>query len=330
MLVMHKKIHVLLQLLLISLALPAFSTQTQAQTAFTQQQIGFSLSPGTSFVRIKPGSQATHTITIENTSQKTLSIQPQVVDFTADGTTGTPVLQSGSSFPYLTFSDGRTLQNGWDPIELKSGQKAQLTLRIAVPPLEKEKEWPLTVLFKVQNTEKTLEDNAAVIQPAIGSNLIVLVSNQEKLEQELSLIKAGTPLIVDSFKPLVLTPLVKNDQFAATVASGSAVLKGWSGKTIATQDFYPDIILGYSSRELTGISSQNSTVLQAGQLPDKQLLSFKPPLFFGLYTVEYLLYSPTGESQLIGGDSVLALPLLGVGVIIIMSIIGILFWRTQK
>ncbi len=117
----------------------------------------------------------------------------------------------------------------------------------------------MSFLFKSQRaaqspTESTQSDQETSLYPSIASNLIVLVSNQEMLPQQLALENPKSLILTDSFKPLVLKPSFKNLQFAATVSSGSAVLKNWSGTAVATQEFYPDIILGHSTRLIGGLS----------------------------------------------------------------------------
>ncbi len=309
--------------------LPVFAQTDQLQHA------GFSISPATAFLRIKPGSQTTHTITLENTSQTALTIQPDLVDFTADGVTGNPVLQDKATFPYLTFVDGRTLANAWDPITLNPGQKAQLTLHIAVPPLEPEKEWPVSFLFKSQRAAQspaasTQPDQETSLYPSIASNLIVLVSNQEMLPQHLALENPKSLIVVDSFKPLVLKPRFKNLQFAATVASGSAVLKNWSGTIVTTQEFYPDIILGHSTRLIGGLSKSLTNNADNENTPDRTALTLKPSLFFGLYTLEYVVYSPTGERTVLGTTPVLALPIFILGALVVIATIATITWLKQK
>ncbi len=313
-----------------------------AQTTLLEQA-GFAISPPTAFLRIKPGSQATHTITIENTSQATLSIQPDLVDFTADGSTGNPVLQDTSVFPYLSFIDGRTLKNAWDPVILKPGQKAQLTIHIAVPPLEPEKEWPLTLLFKSQPVtetsslttqspqETTIQDSQETsLRPTIGSNLIVLVSNQETLTQHITLANPQSFLVVDSFKPLALKPSFKNMQFAATVSSGSAVLKNWSGTAVATQELYPEIILGHSSKTISGLQRTSPANGAEQATLEKVPLVLRPAFLFGLYTLEYVVYSPTGERLVLGTATIIALPIFILGALIAIATVATVAWLKQK
>lgn len=302
-------------------------------SVFAQTQLdltSFSVSPPTAFLLVKPGSQATHTITLENTSRETLFIQPSMVDFSPDGKTGNPVLESQTTFPYLTFPDGRTVKNGWDLTKIKPGEKAQLTLRIAVPPLEKEKEWPVTILFTARpNPEEAspTRTNTTVL-PSIGSNLIVLVSHEEQPVADLELLEAGVPQFADSLRPLTLKPVVKNTRFAATVASGTAELKNWWGKTIATHDIYPEIILGYSSRKMTGIAPAAN--LPQDKAPEKIPLTLKPSFLMGVYQVTYTVHTPTGIKQLPVKNPVIALPFSLIATLLMVAGVSFGLWYMQR
>ncbi len=310
-------------LVLVSCARAA--TAARAQTTFSPEAIGFTVTPPTSYIRVKPGSQTTHTITLENISRRTLLIQPRIVDFSTDGRSGAPILQNFTTFPYLQFQDGRTLEAGFDKVELRPEQKAQLTLLIGVPPTAEEKEWPLTVLFFAENTTVGVPDSNALLQGSLGSNMIVLVSTESELSRRLSIIDADVPHFTDSMRPLTLQPIFKNKHYAATVASGSASLSDWRGTTI-TRELYPDVILGYSSREIQALS----TSAQPDSLPDRTPITFKPPLFFGFYTLSYAITTPDGIPQEVFTQQIIALPFMAFAVIVVMGIIGASYWYLQR
>ena len=296
-------------------------TVVQAQTqAFT-----VSVTPDTSYIRIKPGSKVRHTITIENKGVLTLTLRPTIFDFKADGTTGRPILVGESTFPYLAIKD-----ISQQTISIPGGKRAQLALLFTVPEDAEEKEYPLTVLFESTPTQSTVPGSSSQLVGAIGSNLIVLISHDEQASQLINIDSISIPKIVDSFKKVTLKPLVKNNNFAATNVAGTVIVKNMFDTQIAHFNIFPDTILGFSSREIRAMRTDFQKDIEPEAVP----FAFDPSFLLGLYTVEVTVTQPyTSESQeVIAYDTFtfFAIPFIPTLITLIATGAGIFFFLKKR
>lgn len=287
-----------------------------------QQNTELTVAPPVAYVKIKPGGVTRHTVTVENTGTIDLQITPKLVDFKPSENTGTPLLSESLSFPYL---DDESKQ--FQPIVLEAGKKAQLTLNITVPQFAPEKEYPMTILFSTQPLTQA-QDTLTAVQGTIGSNLIVLISQQESLSQEFSVKDFDVGKFVDSFTSLSIQPVIKNERFNASTASGSATLKNWQGKTVAEYTIYPDTILGLSERPLRFSKSSD--------LQNIELLSpmpFAPDIFLlGPYTLTLAFTSSTDIPYAAQFHySFIAIPYIILAAVILLLIgLAIYYWYRTK
>ncbi|NCN83176.1 MAG: hypothetical protein GW947_04395 [Candidatus Pacebacteria bacterium] len=254
-----------------------------AKTAASAQEVGFTLvvSPAQSYLKILPGNKASHTISLENSGTETLEVSPKVLDFVTDGKTGIPILLGKTEFAYLNLTDAL-----YQPITLAPHGKAQLTLSFTVPPGAKNKEYPLSILFSAHKpgSDQT-ELDASPVTGSVVSNLVVLVSDESEATKKLTLSTLGAPRFVDSFSNITFAPVIKNEAYAAAIASGSATLYNWQGKQIADFPIYPDSVLGFSTRELRSYTTE----LQP------RLFVYKAPFLLGPYKLEVQIDNSTEQ-----------------------------------
>lgn len=269
---------------------PAETSLTNSTTS-TTNQYGLSVAPPTAYLRVRPGTQAVHTMTVENTSPNSMTIVPKVVDFTSDGQTGIPRLRDTTTFPYLVVPDG-----GFPPVTIPAGQKAQMKLIIAPAADATEQEWPLTILFEQQPELQNGQTSATYSKVAgtVGSNLIVLISNQAEPPFLLKIKDIAVPKVVDSFRPVTFTPLLANDGVAAVVASGSAQVRSLWGKNILNQTIFPDVVLGRTTRAARAVANTASNQTTTTNLSEPQPGSFviRTPVLLGPYQVTVHLNPP--------------------------------------
>lgn len=240
-------------------------------------------------------------------------ISPSIVDFSTDGKTGKPILGQAHSFPHFDQAT-QELQ----PLSLAPGAKAQLKLQINVPQGAPNREYPLTVLFAASPaTEFTLNTSAAQVSGTIGSNVVILVSDETTPPTDLQILSFQTMSIVDSFRPLSFKPVVENKGYAASVASGSAQVKNWHGSVLKEFAIEPVIILGSSRRELQPLKTEELVA---------ERFSYKPLFLFGVYRVQVALQSGDTDSsqQVLKSEVVIALPigLFGLVVIAVLTYFG--------
>lgn len=285
---------------------------------FAQGAIDISLSPSVGFLKVQPGGQATHTITLENTGNQTLIVTPKIVDFTSDGRTGVPILANTHSFPYFDFD-----ANDLDVLTLKPQTKAQLSLHMQVPQDAVNREYPLSILFESKPMENfSLGGASAQVNSIVGSNLVVLVTDETTPPVNLKIKSMQTGKIVDSFRAIQFRPLVENTGYAASIASGSAQITNWRGKIVKQFQLKPATVLGSSSRELEAFINENTSITP---------LNYKPPFSFGLYTLTVKLeYKNNDESVFIDkNEKIFSFPIFLAG-LIVLSTSGYLYYIRIK
>ncbi len=280
-------------------------------------ELNLTVTPATSYIRIKPGSVVSHTVTLENNALEPLTVSPKILDFSSDGKSGIPVLSSSTAFPYL---DIKSIES--QTITLPPQKRAQLTLRFQIPENAEEKEFPLTLLFKSTALPAPNSESSSNLTGAIGSNIIVLISQDEQLTKTIEVADHGVPKIVDSYDTLTLTPMVKNTNFAATTMAGKIVVTNMWGKEVVAFPIFPDTILGYSTRELRAMR----TFFQPDIDPEAVPFAYKKnSIMLGPHTVTISLTQPyTSENagEIVATRSVafFALPIIPT-----LALLGIVF-----
>lgn len=299
--------------------LPTWAQTQPAQLTQSSALYNLSITPPTAYLKLKPGSKANHTISLTNSGSRALTLTPKIVDFEADGRTGLPVLKESHTFPYFAMAADQL-----KPVVVEPGQNAQLVLAFEVPATAPDKEYPLTVVFE-SSPDGAGTGVGAALAGATASNLIVLVSSKDELENRLVIEDFGAPLLVDSFRNVNFRPLVKNERFSASVASGSAKLTSWIGKTLAEFPIYPEVVLGFSSRELR---AQLDPRPGEGELPIPTEFAYDPVFLFGPVKISVTLTNPSGSDTF--SATTFALPFSLFVAICIGIVIGIGYWYKTK
>lgn len=273
------------------------------------------VSPSTGYIQVKPGTEVIHSVIVSNKGSEPVTIVPRVVDFEADGKTGEPVLAGDTTFPYLANQETVLV-----PVTIEPGGQANLPFVIKPPSTAPLHEYHLTILFEHQHAGSTSQPDSdspatSTLVPTIGSNLVVLVAGDDQRPQ-LKIESLQRLRVLDSFRPLVFTPLARNDGDAAVIASGSARIKDWRGRVVAQFSLYPDVVLAESSRELRA-AREAAPVLPDD--PDASIatllepvpFSYTSPLLLGPYSIEFALTTetPDGITTATQQFTVIALPL---------------------
>ncbi len=277
--------------------------------------IDLRVSPATAFIKLKPGSKASHVINLENTGSSGLVLSPIFLDFGSDNTSGLPALKKTFSFPYLSIPPG-----GFGQLNLPARGKAQLTLLFDVPASATEAEYPFTVVFQTVSPEN---NQVSPIVAGIGSNIVAYVKTQEQTLPGLQIEKLKAPRILDSFTPLSFDLLLKNPATGAQVASGSAQIYDFNQKQLANYTIYPDVILGSSSRMARSFSSQTpqtSDDLTYVGIPFK----YNPGFLIGIYRLTIVLNNAENQTVTLT-QNIIAFPIIATSLIAVgLGLIG--FW----
>lgn len=284
----------------------------RAPQVHAQPTIDLAISPPTAYIKVKPGTTATHTVVIENLSDQLLKVSPTIVDFKSDNQTGVPLLLDETAFPYFDF-DAKSLE----PLTLPPKGKAQLALKMSIPSGVPNQEFPMTILFESQpNNEFTMAGATSQVRGSIGSNIIVLISSDSDVPAQLDIDSFKTSGIVDSFRPLKFTPVVTNSGYAGAAASGSAQILNWQGKAIKEYPIRAVVILANSSRELETNSADEAYTTD---------FYYKPLILLGIYkiSVDLTVQNQGQSTHLLQTKTILALP---ISVLAIAILLPLLWW----
>lgn len=298
-----------------------------AQTALAQSTdlYNLSITPPTAYLKIHPGNVSLHTITVKNNGQASVTVTPKLVDFVSDGATGKPILANNSSFPYLDLD-----KTSFDKVTVAPGQSARLTLHFSIPSTAENHEYPLTVLFEARLPDEAQNDTK--VAGTIGSNIVILISDTDTLEQQFDISSFNTGNVIDSFQPLEFSPLVKNNSYAAGVASGSAQITNWQGTVVAQYEVLPEVVLGYSTRKIQPIADSDSAGTLRTNKDGQRIFSYKSAFLIGPHTISVFLPSgDTNKPELIEYKKVVwAIPIAFIIAVVIASILVTLYYVIRK
>jgi len=274
------------------------------QDIFAQSStINLSVSPPITYMSIKPGEKKDFLVILENKGDTTLEVNPDVVDFDADNMTGQPILKETSTFPYISFASNLSIEkkklNGEYTVVVEPHQTINLPITIDMPKGKQEEEHTMTLLFDFKKqTDDPSEDSQAKVAGTVGSNLILLVTNNNSDRGDLIVKKIKSLPTIDSFMPIRFTALAENLGKNATAASGSATISNWQNKEVAKFDIHPDMILSGKSRELREKDFVSSE------------FRYKKPFLIGIYQIKIELKKssiPEAETFILK-KTIIALP----------------------
>lgn len=297
------------------LAISALSVSAQTTNS---KAIDLIVTPPVEYLSLKPGESTQHRVVIEQKGQVPIEVTPHLVSFESDGISNSPLLTSESDFKQfqlelpipqidtsiqLASSDSAPspMMLPAKGFVLQPGEKKTVGITFTAVPNNIEKEYPLTLLFfaKAQEDEYTSDSSQdgtknntnlgsqTNVQGAIGSNIILLISNSDRNRGNITIESIRPPKIVDSLSDLHFSILAKNTGAHATQASGSAKITNWQGTEVAQFMFFPDMILANTSRLLrtAGSSDINDTKEDLDPTAVTTTFVYKPFFLLGPYTI---------------------------------------------
>ena len=287
--------------------------------------------PPTAYLIVKPGTEITHRILLKYEGKVAVKILPELVDFTTDGLTGTPVLQKPSKLEYVTFQNPDK-QLGV-PFSLKPGSQTELILKINPPLHAKKDEFPLSlVMTAIPETTVIYDGGSAQTSGAVASNVILSVQADLDNQGKLQIDQIKLPKIVDSFSSIKFETIARNDGRNGVAAEGQIKLShGWSGKELKKWYIYPDVILADSTRQLRTMF-QNPDDLS----PEDEIVfedtNYKPPFLIGPYevTVDLSSANQTNGALHQRTQTIIALPLSVMGLLLLGVVIYLIYSKIEK
>lgn len=297
---------------------PPHFIQAQGKPAF-----GISIEPQVMYLSLQPGETQTHVINLKNDGQQPLVLTPTLLNFNPSESGQGIELEDIHTFPYLDPSQTSPFQQ---PITIEPGGSSSFRMPIRVPASAPTKEYHLTILFSAApNQSVDLSGATTSVAGSIGSNLVLLVSQDDRDLSQLSIESVQGSKVIDSFGQISLRAMAKNSGPTATVASGSAVLKDWRGKSVQNYKIYPDIVLANSVRQLRVIDPES----EPGETPialDEFI--YDAPFLIGPYTFELELTDANEATLASSTTQIWATPFAIIVILILGTgmVLGYLFF----
>jgi len=303
------------------------------------QTLSLGLWPPILEVIIMPGKSITQAYTITNSGEETI-INTKILPFEPSGEHGNISLGGPTSTevgplqnePQFSF-DNANLSLG-KPFRLRSGEVAQVILKIRIPENCPEDDYYDTLLF---NTPPGAKIGQSVSRQAgtIGANILLTVSKDGKplkkgeilefgLQRRLLCIGKGVSLtcLIDSLDPLEFLLRVKNTGRAFFKPFGEISVGGLLGQK-GEIEILPENILSQASRQING---QCQTEEKIYPCP----LTWQPKFLFGPYQARAEIKVADSGSAINGHTSLnfLALP-FKLSLTVIVAILGLILIKNR-
>jgi hypothetical protein len=290
------------------------TTPIHAQTL--DPDLDLTVFPPTAYLVVKPGTEITHRVLLKYDGKVAVKVMPELVDFTTDGLTGTPVLQKPSKLEYVSLQN-LDKQLG-TPFLLKPDSQVELVVKINPPLHSKKDEYPLSlVMTAIPDTTVVFDGGSAQASGAVASNMILSIQGDFDNQGELQIEKIKLPRIVDSFASINFETLVKNTGRNAAAVTGQIRLNhAWSGKELKHWYVYPDVVLADSTRQIRA-TFQDPDELNPEDEVIFEELNYKPPFLIGPYEVTVEISSANQPNGALHQrtQTVIALPLSVIGLL---------------
>jgi hypothetical protein len=295
------------------------------------QTLSLSLWPPILEVIIMPGKAITQAYTITNSGEETI-INTKILPFEPNGEHGNIILQPGQglslSGPQFSF-DNANLSLG-KPFRLKSGEVAQVILKIRIPENCPEDDYYDTLLFETQPGAK-IGQSVSRQAGTIGGNLLLTVSKDgqplRKGEMvEFSLRKClSLPIfnfcLIDSLDPTEFRLRIKNTGRAFWKPAGKILINSFLGQKGEIQ-ILPENILSQASRQINGQCQSEEKIYPCP-------LNWQPKFLFGPYRARAeLAISGLEEKKISAQINFLALP-FKLLLAVIIAIFGLILIKNR-
>jgi len=198
------------------------------------QTISLSIWPPLLEVQMIPGKSVIQNYQLANNTDSFLEITPIIALFEPDGENGQIKIlpaekRTYDSSPY--FFSFTTNEKFNEAFTLNPRETRQLSLKIALPKNNAEKDYYFTLLFSsAASREGQKNQTASVTQ--IGTNILLTASRAEKPPLLGRIYKFSAPTVIDSFSPVDFTLVLENfgrtffKPFGQITASGMLKQKG--------------------------------------------------------------------------------------------------------
>lgn len=309
----------------IALAIILFFVFTHRFTHLVAAQGIFDLtiSPPSAYLNLLPGTQSSHIITLTNNSDRELTVIPRLVDSKPENYSSIPQLSNELNFPYLSQEKTKL-----DKLTIPPSGTGVLKLFFNVPINAINHEYSITALFASEYSKQLQTENgtsSSLVTGAIGSNLVIYVGNQNN-RSLIQVKNMNMPKLIDSFRPIIVNPIITNLGQHASIASGSAEIKDWKNNLVQQSTIFPKVILSNQELYLSFLPEYT----KHSELPQPTVLTYKRMFLLGPYSVTIKLNDQNGTTYFTQTEKIYALPISIVLTICTIILFIYLFKRFAK
>lgn len=294
-----------------------FASPIVAQTS-AANQFEMTVFPPTAYLIVKPGTTITHRVLVRYDGDRAVNITPRLLDFTADGTSGTPQIKDSTSAKFINLQN--LDKDFLKPFAMQPHSQVELVLEISPAAYESNGEYPLTLLLQAEPlTNFVLDGSQAQTSGAVASNVIISVQRDFENQGELEVSQVQVPRFIDSFGHIDFDVLAKNVGRNAVAAGGEIKLQhAWSNKELAHWFIHPDVILADNTRQLRTLA-ENPQDLELGEDFEFTERHYQSPFMLGPYEISVQLTSANQDENIIHqrNQRVIALPFSLFGAILL-------------
>jgi hypothetical protein len=210
---------------------------------------GLSISPPVIEILLSPGQTTTQTFTLKAQGQN-LNLIPEIHSITPQGNTGHVAI------------DLKPLDPGSLPLSITSpkyqlGEAIPLIGDTLVLPLtfksaaeDITQDVYLALVFKAVSSDPGTTSSQT--SPGISALILATINPAGVIPIDLDIEQFSLALFHDSWYPLTLQPLLKNNTSSMIRPQGEYSVISPTGKTVFSLPLYPNLILGHSSRNILG------------------------------------------------------------------------------
>lgn len=206
------------------------------------QSVSLSVSPPVVEILLAPNKKVTQTFTLQ-TQGADLTITPELH------------LAHPSDDSGHVSVDPNPLSPATIPLTVTiTGPSIAPTLTFEAASMDIPQDVYLALVFKANpaGSAEQLDSRASSTLPAISSLILVTIIPTASLPINLEIQNFSPPVIHDTWIPLTLTPTIVNHTPIMVRPEGKYEIIDPAGKTVFSLPFYPNLILGNSSRKILG------------------------------------------------------------------------------
>ena len=199
-----------------------------------------SVSPPVTEILLAPGKSVSQTFSLKSTTPG-LTLTPEL-----------HLAKPSDDSGHITI-DPSPLNQTTLPLTINmSGPSISPTLTFQASNIDTSQDLYLAIVFQASPSSPLSLDNTSVALPAISSLILISLNPSGVIPIDLEVTSFTIPYLHDSWGPLTITPLLKNNSPVMIRPIGKYEIISPSGKISFTRALYPSLILSDSVRRILG------------------------------------------------------------------------------